>query len=62
MGRVARTPLDDDTLLRCQQQLDALISDIDDLLADIAATSERDFDLLRRYKLNCEHCGGATYE
>jgi hypothetical protein len=56
------TPLDDDTLLRCQEQLDELIVEIDALIADIAASSERDFDLLRRYKSNCEHCGGATYE
>jgi hypothetical protein len=54
------TPLDDDTLLRCQQQLDELIVEIDDLLADIEATAEP--NCLAAKQFECEHLGGAVYE
>jgi hypothetical protein len=34
-------PLDDETLLRCQERVDQLIEQIDALVADIEATAER---------------------
>jgi hypothetical protein len=52
------TPLDDETLACWQEQLDALIGDIDALIADITATSPSPSIAVAA----ALHANGAVYE
>jgi hypothetical protein len=55
------TPIDDETLASWQRQVDALISDIDDLLADIAAEAEGLLVAANKIERTI-HLGGSRYE